>query len=109
MSRVSLSRRLAAILEAAERVDPVAARVHRMKPAVRARFEAWQAECACVVAEHGDPADVYAAYLETDEWPMPPPPADVARALGLEAAPVLVETMSDADLADLWRRMCEAD
>ena len=35
MSRVSLSRRLAAILDTAERIDPMAVAVHRLPPAFR--------------------------------------------------------------------------
>lgn len=107
MSRVSLARRLAAILEAAERVDPQAARVHRMKPAVRARYEVWQQQCAAIIEEAGGPEAAFAAYVETGEWGTPSPPRDVATALGVEEAPVMLETMSDAEIADLWRVMCE--
>ena len=107
MSRVSIARRLAAILEAAERVDPQAARVHRMKPAVRARYETWCSECARITDDAGGPEAAFAAYLESGEWGTPAPPADVTQALGLEAVPVLSDDMSDTEIADLWRVMCE--
>ena len=63
MSRVSLSRRLQAALEAVENINPQAARVHRMKPATRLRYNIWRAECERVMAEYGDPAAAFAAYL----------------------------------------------
>tara|TARA_R100001129_G_scaffold184676_1_gene170209 strand:- start:615 stop:941 length:327 start_codon:yes stop_codon:yes gene_type:complete len=107
MSRVSIARRLQAILEAAERVDPQAARVHRMTPALRARYEVWQQQCAAITDAAGGPEAAFAAYLECAEWGAPSPPADVTQALGLEAVPVLTDDMSDTKIADLWRVMCE--
>ena len=109
MSRVSIARSLQAILEAAERVAPQAARVHRMTPAVRACYEAWRSECARITDEAGGPEAAFASYLETGEWGTPAPPADVTQALGLEGVPVLTEDMSDQQLWDIWKSMVDAD
>jgi len=49
---------------------------------------------------------LYAAYLESGEWPLPDPPRAVAAALGLNAA-VLTDAMSVADLAEAWSAMIE--
>ena len=106
MSRVSLSRRLQAVLEAVENIDPQAARVHRMKPATRLRFDVWQAECTRVMAEHGDPAAAFAAYL-AGELETPDPPKDVAEALRLRPAPVLREGMSVHECAEIYEQLKE--
>jgi hypothetical protein len=106
MSRVSLSRRLQAVLEAVENIDPQAARVHRMKSATRLRFDVWQAECARVMAEHGDSADAFAAYL-VGKLETPDPPKDVAEALRLRPLPMLREGMSVHECAEIYEQFKE--
>lgn len=110
MSRVSLTRRLAAVLEAAERIDPLVARVYRLPPALRLRYDAWRAECDAIYARlerEGGPAAIYAAMIE-GELVTPDPPRAVAVALGLNGGPTLLDTMSVQEAADLWARMVEA-
>lgn len=107
MSKIGIAARLAAIMEAAESIDPMAARIHRLPPALRARYEAWRAECARIMDEAGDPAAAYETYLDTGTWGTPDPPRDVAAALELQGAPFLPADMSERDLSDMWRRMCE--
>ena len=108
MSRVSLNRRLEAVLAAAERVDPVAARVYRLPPALRQRYDVWRAQCDRLTEEMGGGEAVYRTYLESGEWPLPDPPRAVAEALGMNAGPVLLDTMSLAETAELYAAMCEA-
>ncbi|MEO9623175.1 MAG: hypothetical protein ABJF09_08975 [Qipengyuania citrea] len=108
MSRVSLNRRLEAVLAAAERVDPVAARVYRLPPALRQRYDVWRAQCDRLTDELGGGEALYAAYLESGEWPLPDPPHAVAEALGLDGGPIVTDTMSLAETAELYAAMCEA-
>lgn len=105
MSRVSISRRLAALLESAERIDPQAAAVYRMKPATRIRHDNWRARCDRITDELGGGETLYAAYVDTGEWPLPDPPDAVAEALGLNARPVLTDDMSVANVAELYAAM----
>lgn len=105
MSRVSLNRRLEAVLAAAERVNPQAAAVYRMAPATRLRFDAWRTECDRITDAAGGGEALYTAYLESGEWPLPDPPRAVAQALGLDAGPVLLDTMTVQQVADLWTDM----
>ena len=105
MSRVSISRRLQALLESAERIDPRAAAVHKMKPAIRLRYDHWRSECDRLTADMGDPGALYASYVDTGEWPLPAPPRAVAEALGLDAGPILTDDMSVADVAELYAAM----
>jgi hypothetical protein len=107
MSKIGIAARLAAILEAAESIDPMAARIHRLPAALRTRYETWRIECARIMDEAGDPAAAYEAYLDTGTWGTPDPPRAVATALELQSAPVLTVDMSERDLSDMWRRMCE--
>ena len=104
MSRVSLNRRLEAILAAAERVDPVAARVYRLPPALRQRYDTWRAQCDAVQAQYGDGAALYEAML-SGELVTPDPPRAVAEALGLNAGPIVTDTMSVQEAADLYASM----
>lgn len=105
MSRVSLNRRLEAVLAAAERVNPQAAAVYRLPPALRQRYEAWRTECDRLTDEMGGGEALYAAYLESGEWPLPDPPRAVAEALGMNTGPVLLDTMTLQQAADLWAGM----
>ena len=107
MSRVSLNRRLEAVLAAAERANPQAAAVYRLPPALRQRYNAWRAQCDTITDEIGSGGALYAAYLESGEWPLPDPPRAVAEALGLDGGPIVTDTMSVQQAADLWARMVE--
>lgn len=107
MSRVSLNRRLEAILAAADRIDPVAARVHRLPPALRQRYDVWRAQCDRLTDGMGGGAALYEAYLESGEWPLPDPPRAVAEALGLNGGPIVTDAMSVQQAADLWAEMVE--
>jgi hypothetical protein len=104
MSRVSLSRRLDAIRNAAERIDPQAARVFRMQPAVRMRYDLWRREIDRmhdeIEREHG-PGASYAAYLD-GTLATPDPPRAVAEALGAAAMPVLTVEMSTREVAEVY-------
>ena len=108
MSRTSISRRLQALLEAAERVDPQAVAVHRMAPATRLRFDAWRTECDRLTDEMGGGEALYRSYLDADEWPLPPPPKAVAAALGLDARPIVTDDTDIHDLAEAWAAMIES-
>ena len=105
MSRVSLNRRLEAVLAAAERVNPQAAAVYRLPPALRQRYDTWRTECDRLTDEMGGGEALYAAYLECGEWPLPDPPRAVAEALGLNAGPVLRDTMTLQEVATVWADM----
>ncbi|MGX7926216.1 hypothetical protein ACWPMX_06540 [Tsuneonella sp. HG094] len=108
MSRVSLNRRLGAIIEAAERIDPIAARVYRLPPALHVRYDNWRAECDRAAAQYPDGAAMYEAFL-SGEYRTPPMPRDVREALGLQPAPLLPETMTARDIADVWDGMVRGD
>lgn len=105
MSRVSISRRLQALLEAAERVDPQAAAVYRMAPATRLRYDNWRSECDQITDELGGGEAVYRTYLETGTWPLPDPPRAVAAALGLDGGPVLTADTTLQEAAELYAAM----
>ena len=110
MSKVSLSRRLAALLEAAEQIDPRATAVHRLPPALRMRYEFWRTECDAIhnrYEREDGPGAAYAAYLATGESVTPPMPRAVATALGLDDAPTIPADASAADVAAIWSRMVE--
>lgn len=107
MSRLSISRRLASLLETAEQVDRQAVAVHRMKPAVRIHYDRWRAECDRVTAEIGGPAAVYAAWADDGVWSLPEPPRAVAEALGIAAAPIVTDDMTVRQLAEAWAAMIE--
>jgi hypothetical protein len=104
MSRVSISRRLDAIRDAAERIDPQASRVFRMPPALRMRFDTWSAECARmhdeIEREHG-PGASFAAYLD-GTFVTPDPPRAVAAALGAADMPMLTVEMSAQEVAQIY-------
>lgn len=108
MSRVSLNRRLQALLEAAEAIDPHAFKMHRLTPAVRAQFDQWR---RCVDAEFarfaGEPEGAAYAALLQGELHLPPPPRAVAEALGLPEPVALTDDMTTEDLARLWSEMIE--
>lgn len=109
MSRISLNSRIRAIIDAAERIDPFAAKVHRLPPALRLRYDAWRAECEAIGARYerdGGPGAYYEAMLD-GKIVASDPPRDVATALGLAGAPVLLDTMSAAEVGEIWRRMVE--
>ena len=108
MSKIGISARIAAIMEAAENIDPMAARIHRLPPALRARYETWRTECARIMDEAGDPAAAYDAYLDSGTWGTPDPPRAVAAALELQGAPVLTVDMSAQQVADVWKVMVDA-
>ena len=108
MSKIGISARIAAIMEAAENIDPMAARIHRLPSALRARYETWRTECARIMDEAGDPAAAYDAYLDSGTWGTPDPPRDVAAALELKGAPVLTVDMSAQQVADVWKVMVDA-
>lgn len=108
MSRVGFGARLRAVLEAAETIDPYAARVHRMTPAVRLQFDRWQRACD---AEHArfagdEPGAVFAALLE-GALHLPEPPRAVADALQLKPPPVLSDSLTLGELEAIYRAMIE--
>lgn len=108
MSRVGLGRRLRAVLAAAETIDPYAARVHRMTPAVRLQFDRWQHACN---AEHARFAGhelgaAYAALLE-GALHLPEPPRAVADALQLKPAPMLSDSLTLGEIEAIYRAMIE--
>lgn len=105
MSRVSISRRLAALLESAERIDPQAAAVYRMAPATRLRFDNWRSECDRITDAMGGGEALYAHYVDTGEWPLLDPPGEVAEALGLDVGPVLTADTTLQEAADAWAAM----
>lgn len=105
MSRISLSRRLAALLEAAEQIDPRATAVHRMPPATRLRYELWRVECDAVHERYA-PGELYAAYLDTSEWPETPEPhPDVASALGMTDPPHIPADATTEEVASMYADM----
>lgn len=61
MSRVSLSRRMAAIEAAMQRNDPFGYAVHTLAPPLRKMYEAYRAECERITAQHENP---FTAMLE---------------------------------------------
>lgn len=103
---MSLSRRLAAVLEAAERHNPQAVCVHRMKPAVRLRYDNWQTRCERLTDELGGGAALYERYIESGTWPLPDPPVAVAQALGVDRGlPVIDDGMGLGELSEIYARM----
>ena len=109
MSRVSLNLRLAAIRDAAQRIDPRAAAVHHMQPATRLRYENWRAECDAMMAQaerKGGPGASYAAMIE-GRLDLPRAPRAVREALGIEDAPHIPHDASPSDVEAMWRRMAE--
>lgn len=107
MSRVSLNRRLEAVLAAAERVDPQAAAVYRMPPATRLRFDNWRERCDRITDAMGGGEALYAHYVDTGTWPLPDPPKAVAETLGLDGGPIVTDTMSVRELAEIYTSMIE--
>lgn len=107
MSRVSISRRLQALLEAAERVDPHAVAVHRMAPATRLRFDNWRERCDQITDQLGGCGALYASYVDTGTWPLPDPPRAVAEALGFNAGPIVTDAMSLTEVAERYAAMIE--
>ena len=109
MSKIGLSARLAAILDTAERINPMAARVHRLPPALRIRYDNWRSECDRlhdeIEREHESGAS-YAAYLD-GKFATPEPPRAVAGALGLLAVPVLLESMTLREVAAIYAVMVD--
>lgn len=82
MSKVSLGRRIAALLEAAERIDPQTLAVHNMPPATRQRYELWRAEIGRIVDSFPPDGGWYEAFLEGDPAAQVPEPSrDVRMAL----------------------------
>lgn len=104
MSRVSLSRRLEAVLAAAERVNPQAAAVYRLSPALRVRYTAWRAECDRAADRYPEGGALYEAML-SGEYQTPQMPQPLRDALGMNAGAVLPATMSERAVADLWAAM----
>ena len=104
MSRVSLSRRLEAVLAAAERVNPQAAAVYRLSPALRVRYTAWRAECDRAADRYPDGSALYEAFL-AGEYRTPQMPQPLREALHLQPEPVLPASMSERAVADLWADM----
>ncbi|MBO6768315.1 MAG: hypothetical protein JJ901_08435 [Erythrobacter sp.] len=106
MSRVSFNRRLEAVLAAAERVNPQAAAVYRLPPALRQRYDAWRTQCDAVQSQYGEGGALYAAML-SGELVTPDPPRTVAEALGLNASPIVTDAMTLQQVADLYASMIE--
>lgn len=107
MSRVSLNRRLEAIRDAAQRIDPRAAAVHHMRPATRLRYDNWRAECDAMLKEaasEGGPGAAYEAMIE-GRLELPCPPRAVREALAIEDGPTIPHGASPSDIAALWRTM----
>ena len=101
MSKIGIAARIAAIVAAAEQTNPLAARVYRLPPALRIRYENWRTECERAMAKHGDPAAAYAAY-RIGEDDTPEPPRAVADVLQFKRPPVLTEAMSVAECARIY-------
>lgn len=109
MSRVSLNRRLEAIREAAQRIDPRASAVHHMQPATRLRYDNRRAECDAMLKEagqEGGPGAAYEAMIE-GRLELPRPPRAVREALGIVDAPLIPRSASMADVAERYRQMAE--
>lgn len=105
--RVSLNRRLEAIRDAAQRIDPRAAAVHEMQPATRLRYDNWRAECDAMLkgaGREGGPGAAYEAMIE-GRLELPLPPRAVREALAIEDAPMIPHDASASDVAALWRKM----
>lgn len=98
MSKVGIAARITAIVAAAELANPMAARVYRLPPALRLRYDLWCSERARIDAEAGGPAAAFEAYLN-GEIEAVDPPKDVADALQFNRVPVLTEAMSVSDCA----------
>ena len=107
MSKISITQRIAAIIAAAEQTNPLAARIYRLPPALRIRYDRWRDECERAFAQAGDPADAYAAYL-AGELETPAPPRAVADALQFARAPVLTEAMDVAECARIYDKFARA-
>ena len=109
MSRVSLTRRLETIRNAADRIDPFASRVHRLSPALRASYDRWRDErgrsIASLEARDG-PGGAYAAMIE-DTVVMPDPPQQIADALGIAPIEPLLADATCDDLAQRYAAMIE--
>jgi hypothetical protein len=108
VSRVSLNRRLQALLEAAEAHDPHAVRLHRLTPEARLQYDQWRRACDAEYArfDGDEPGAAYEALLE-GSLHLPEPPRAVAEALGLPEPIVLTDAMTTEDLARLWSEMIE--
>ena len=107
MSRVSLNRRLEAVLAAAERIDPRAVSVHRMEPALRMHHDLWRGECRRLIDDikrESGPGAAFAAMLD-GTLATPPPPRVVAEALGLSDAPRIPAETSVTDVAEIYAAM----
>lgn len=104
MSRLSLNRRMMALLDRAERHDPHAVRIYRMPPAVRLAYDQWRARCEAEAAKHPEPGSLFEAYL-SGTYRSPEAPRAVRDALAIEAPPVLTDDLSVADVAELYARM----
>ena len=107
MSKIGLTARISALFDAAERADPFAARLHRLPPALRMRFELWRNECDRIHEQYereGGPGASYAAMLD-GTLVTPEPSRALAKALGFDSAPVLLETMTLREVADAWAAM----
>lgn len=106
MSRVSLNRRLQAVLEAAEAVDPHAVKLHRMAPATRAQYDRWRRCCDAEYARFaGQPDGAAFEALLAGTLHLPEPPRCVAEALGLPEPIVLHEDLTSGELEALWSAM----
>lgn len=107
MSRVSLNRRLAAVLDAAERIDPIAVRLYRLPPALRVQYDNWRSDCDAIAAQHENGANCGALYeaMLDGELVTPDPPRAVAAAFGWSEASILPNTLTLNDLAELWAEM----
>ncbi|MGB3752751.1 MAG: hypothetical protein WA954_02515 [Parerythrobacter sp.] len=104
---MSLTNRLAAIVEAAERIDPYVARVHRLKPAMRMRYDMWRADCDLLHDEaqrNGGAGAAYEGMLD-GTFTTPAPSRVLADALALADPPHLPDTMDTHDLAAAWAAM----
>jgi hypothetical protein len=109
MSKIGIAARLTAIREAAARIDPRIAAVHRMEPATRLRYENWRRECSAMLKQaeqEGGPGASFEAMLE-GRLELPRPPRAVREALAIEDAPTIPRDASMADVAELYRQMVE--
>lgn len=109
MSRVSLGQRIAAVREAAMRIDPYAVAVHSLPPALRQRYDLWRSENERQIAEveaRDGPGGAYTAMID-GTLVSEPMPSSVARALNLSEAPLVPADASAAEVAVIYAAMID--
>lgn len=104
MSRISLTKRLAAIRTAMQSHDDYGYRLYHLSPRLRAWHDDWKAECHRLAARYDN---YYQAMIEGDV-DMPPMPNPVAQALGLDKSRhILPANCTLDDAADAYTRLLD--